>query len=90
MARHNDERKMGRRIAILTAACERKDREVAQARAAVEEAQRAVNVLERELVFARAHLNHHHPADGKTCGWERDLMIRMDSAIEKEKENAHG
>lgn len=74
MARHNGERKMGLQIARQTAAIERMKVDM--------------EVLERELVFARSHLAHHHPPDGPTCGWERDFMIRLDQLIKDEKENA--
>jgi len=75
MARHAGEKKMALRITRLSMR--------------VMELEQERTTLERELVFARAHLGHHHPADGKTCGWERDFIVRMELAMQQEQAAAN-
>lgn len=68
MSKKTSERKMGVQIARQVATIERQRKQIDE--------------LENRLLFNQSHLAFHHPNDAQSCGWQRDLMIKLDSMKE--------
>lgn len=79
MSKKTSDRKMGVQIARQVATIERQRREI-------EILKRDNEELENRLMFNQSHLHYHHPNDTQSCGWARDLMIKMDQ-LQKEASN---
>ena len=82
MSKRTSERKMGTQIARQVATIERQKRQIEMLKRDNEE-------LENRLAFNQSHLHHHHPDNDQTCGWVRDLMIRMDSLTKEGLGDGH-